>query len=250
MTELAYVDRAPAARPPVRAVFLDVGHTLMRPDPTWEDVYARAFADYGVTVEMVALQVALRSVYQHGGYGFEGQYEPSAEQSFRRLVEMDQIAFDQLEIDPLPDEFFEHLARLFLDPATWHVYPEVPAVLQGLRERGLVVGAVSNWAWQLPELLEGLGLGAQMDFVAASARIGYDKPHPGIFTWALERAGVPADEVVHVGDHLDADVAGARAVGIEGVLIDRHGRYPRPPSDVPVIRSLDELLPLVDARRA
>ena len=47
---------------PLRAVFLDVGETLMRPDPTWEHVYARAFADFGVTVEKVALQVALRSV--------------------------------------------------------------------------------------------------------------------------------------------------------------------------------------------
>jgi hypothetical protein len=37
-------------------------------------------------------------------------------------------------------------------------------------------------------------------------------------------------------------------VGIDGVLIDRAGRYDDLPADVPVIRSLDELLPLVDAR--
>ena len=239
-----------AVRTPVRAVFLDVGMTLMQPDPTWEDVYARAFADFGVNVEMLALQVALRSVYHGGGYGFDGSHEPSPEASYRRLVEMDRVAFSQLDLDPLPDEFFEHLARLFLDPATWHVFPEVPGVLAGLQDRGLVVGAVSNWAWQLPELLESLGLARLFDFVAASARVGYDKPHPGIFRWALERAGVPAKSVIHVGDHLDADVEGARAVGIEGVLLDRRGRYSEPPDGVSLIRSLTELLPLVDARLA
>jgi len=233
---------------PLRAVFVDVGETLMRPDPSWEALYARAFADYGVTVEIVALQVALRSVYQGGGYGFDGTFEPSPERSHQRLVEMDRWAFSQLDLAPVPDDFFVHLASLFADPASWLVFADVRPALAALKARGLVVGAVSNWAWQLPELLEGLGLTADMDFVAASARIGYDKPHPGIFQWALERAGVAADEVIHVGDHLDADVAGARAVGIEAVLIDRRGRYADPPADVPILRTMDELLPLVDAR--
>lgn len=236
------------ANPPLRAVFLDVGETLLRPNPTWEHVYARAFDDFGVTIEMVALQVALRSVYHGGGYGFDGSFEPSPEQSHRRLVEMDRYAFAQLDIEPVPDEFFHHLARLFMDPATWYVFPDVPGVLAALKARGLIVGAVSNWAWQLPELLDSLGLGIHLDFVAASARVGYDKPHPGIFHWALERAGVPAASVIHVGDHLDADVVGARRVGIEPVLVDRRGRYQPPPDDVAVLPSLEGLLPLVDAR--
>jgi putative hydrolase of the HAD superfamily len=242
------VESALPAAASLRAVFLDVGETLMRPDPTWEHVYLRALDRYGVEVDLDALQVALRSVYQGGGYGFDGTFEPSAEHSHRRLVEMDRYAFDQLGLAPLPDEFFLHLAELFQDPATWQVFPDVEPALVGLRERGLIIGAVSNWAWQLPELLDGLGIGPFMDFVAASARIGYDKPHPGIFEWALEQADVLPAAVLHVGDHLDADVAGARGVGIDAVLVDRRGRYQPPPDDVPVVTSLEDLLPLVDAR--
>ncbi len=222
----------------------------MRPDPTWEHVYARALDRFGVQVDFDALQAALRNVYQGGGYGFDGTFEPSPEHSHRRLVEMDRYAFDQLDMAPLPDEFFVHLAELFQDPATWQVFPDVRPFLANLKERGLIVGAVSNWAWQLPELLDGLGLGAFMDFVAASARIGFDKPHPGIFAWALDQAGVPAASVLHAGDHLDADVAGARAVGIDAVLVDRRGRYQPPPDHVPVVSSLEGMLPLVDARLA
>lgn len=239
---------APGDRPPLQAVFLDVGETLMHPDPTWEHVYARAFADFGVSVEMPALQAALRRAYQGGGYGFDGSLVPSADASHRRLVEMDQVAFAEIGIGPLPEAFFRHLASLFMDPATWHVFPDVRVVLPALKARGLALGVVSNWAWQLPELLDALDLGRYLDFVAASARVGFDKPHPGIFQWALDQAGVPADTVIHVGDHLGADVAGARGVGIEPVLLDRRGRHQPPPTDVPVLATLDELLPLVDAR--
>lgn len=234
--------------PRLRAVFLDVGETLMRPDPTWEHVYARAFDTFGVDVDFDALQHALRTVYSGGGYGFDGSFEPSPEHSHRRLVEMDRHAFSKIDLAPMPDEFFVHLAELFQDPATWLVFPDVRPALIALRERGLLLGVVSNWAWQLPELLDGLDLGGYLDFVAASARIGYDKPHPGIFEWALDQAGVASDTVMHVGDHLDADVAGARGVGIEAVLVDRRGRYQPPPEDVPVVSSLEGLLPLVDAR--
>ena len=56
-----------------------------------------------------------------------------------------------------------------------------------------MVGAVSNWVWNLPELLHALDLVALFDFIAASARIGFEKPHPRIFQWALEQANVPAE---------------------------------------------------------
>lgn len=243
------VDPVPA-RPPLRAIFLDVGETLMRPDPSWDHVYARAFADFGISVEMTALEASLRRAYRGGGYGFDGSLVPSADASHRRLVEMDQVAFAEIGIEPLPEAFFRHLASLFMDPATWHVFPDVRVVLPQLKARDLVLGAVSNWAWQLPELLDAVDLGRHLDFVAASARIGYDKPHPGIFQWALDQARVPPESVIHVGDHLDADVAGARGVGIDPVLLDRRGRHQPPPDDVPVLTTLDELVPMVDARLA
>ena len=55
-------------------------------------------------------------------------------------------------------------------------------------------------------------------------------------------------EAIHVGDHLVADVEGARGVGLDAVLIDRSGRHDPAsvPEGVPVITSLDELLPIVE----
>ena len=136
--------------------------------------------------------------------------------------------------------------------ANWHIFPDVHPTLDGLKARGLVVGVVSNWVWSLPELLHSLDLVRHFDFVVASARVGYEKPHLEIFRNALEQAGVNASETIHVGDHVDADVQGALAAGISPVLIDRVGRYPASevPAGAPVISSLEQLLPIVDARLA
>ncbi len=235
---------------PLRAVFLDIGDTVMRPNPSWEHVYAMAFGEFGFDVDMDDLHAALRRAYHHGGWGMDGGFDPSEETSFQRTVAIDAAAIAELGLQPMPEAFYRRLNELFMVTSHWHIFPDAYPALIALKERGLIVGAVSNWVWNLPELLHALDLVSQFDFIAASARIGFEKPHPRIFQWALDQANVPADSVIHVGDHVDADVEGARGVGIDGVLIDRAERY-RPdevPEGVPVIRSLDELLPIVDAR--
>lgn len=236
--------------PGLRAVFLDIGDTVMRPNPSWEHVYAIAFEEYGIKVEIEALYAALRRAYHHGGFGFEAGFEPTEETSFARTMQIDSAALADLGFAPMPESFFRRLSDLFMVTANWHVFADSKPALAALRERGLVVGAVSNWVWQLPELLHALDLVSHFDFIAASSRIGFEKPHPEIFRWALEQARVAPAEAIHVGDHLDADVAGARGVGIQPVLIDRRDRFATTdvPENTPLIRNLSELIPIVDAR--
>ncbi len=234
----------------LRAVFLDIGDTVMRPNPSWEHVYAMAFAEFGFDVDMDDLHAALRRAYHHGGWGMDGGFDPTEETSFQRTVAIDAAAIAELGLQPMPEAFYRRLNELFMVTSHWHIFPDAYPALIALKERGLIVGAVSNWVWNLPELLHALDLVSHFDFIAASARIGFEKPHARIFQWALDQADVPPESVIHVGDHVDADVEGARAVGIDGVLIDRAERYrsDEVPEGVPVIRSLDELLPIVDAR--
>lgn len=233
---------------PLRAVFLDVGETLMRPNPSWEHVYAIAFQEFDVEIDVEALRDALRTAYRHGGWGFESGFEATEEATYSRTVEIDQRAIAELGIGPMPDAFFRRLGELFMVTGHWHIFPDVLPALEQLRSRGLVLGAVSNWVWTLPELLHSLDLVRHLDFVVPSARVGFEKPHPEIFRKALDQARVGPEEALHVGDHIDADVAGAQGVGMAAVLLDRRGRHERAPEGVPLIRSLEELVPIVDVR--
>ena len=123
----------------------------------------------------------------------------------------------------------------------FRAYPEVPAVLGALRERGVARVVVSNWDVSLHDVLERTELRPLVDAVVTSAEFGAAKPEPAIFARALELAGgvAPAD-AVHAGDDLDADVGGARAAGIAPVLVARDGEAA--PAGVRAIRTLEGLL--------
>jgi putative hydrolase of the HAD superfamily len=132
------------------------------------------------------------------------------------------------------------LQDALLGALRFRAYDEVPGVLRGWREAGLKLVVASNWDISLHEVLERCGLAELVDGAVSSAEVGVAKPEAGLFEAALEVAGVPPGEAVHVGDSWDADVEGARAAGIEPVLVVRSGdapggvRWARTLADVPL----------------
>jgi putative hydrolase of the HAD superfamily len=126
----------------------------------------------------------------------------------------------------------------------WRPFPDVAPSLDALRRPGRTVGVVSDWSTHLPTLLDALDLRRRLDFVLVSALAGTAKPSARLYHQALDTAGVAPHEALMVGDSYAADVLGARAAGMDAVLLDRQGSHP--PVDVPVIRSLAELAELID----
>jgi putative hydrolase of the HAD superfamily len=125
----------------------------------------------------------------------------------------------------------------------WRAYAEVAPVLAGLRARGIRLAVVSNWDAALGEVLGALGLEPFFEVVLASAPEGRSKPDPELFRRALARVGVEPHEAIHVGDSEEHDVLGARAAGIEPVLLRRSAPTgPRTPMfGVRTISTLREL---------
>jgi HAD superfamily hydrolase (TIGR01549 family) len=102
-----------------------------------------------------------------------------------------------------------------------------PGVLERLRGRARL-GLVSNFSHSptARALLEEAGLLGHFDAIVISDRVGFRKPRPEIFRAALAELGVAAEETLHVGDSLVADVRGAAALGIRPVWLTR--RVPDP----------------------
>jgi putative hydrolase of the HAD superfamily len=105
----------------------------------------------------------------------------------------------------------------------FEVFDDVPEVLADLRSRGLVVGLCSNWDWDLERQLVHNDIREMFDFTVVSACIGYRKPHSAVFETVLERAVVPQESVVFVGDSWRDDICGALEFGIAVVHIARSG---------------------------
>lgn len=110
--------------------------------------------------------------------------------------------------------------------ALWSCPPDDAApTLDALAARGLVLGCVSNADGRVRERLAGVGLAERVACVVDSGVEGIEKPDPRIFLRAAERLRVPAAACVYVGDFLALDVEGARAAGMEGVLLDPIGAW-------------------------
>jgi putative hydrolase of the HAD superfamily len=94
------------------------------------------------------------------------------------------------------------------------------ALLEGLRDRGLKLGLVSNAfdpGWLLHRDLEQMGIAERIDFAVFSSEIGKRKPHPAIFGRALEALGVAPERALFVGDRLYEDIRGAGEIGMATV---------------------------------
>ena len=109
------------------------------------------------------------------------------------------------------------------DAISFQAYPDALPALEQLAAAGLRLAVVANWDVSLPDVLARLGLAAPFGAIVTAAAVGAAKPSPKPFRAALARLGAEASRSVHVGDDPATDVAGARAAGLDAVLLDRSG---------------------------
>jgi putative hydrolase of the HAD superfamily len=212
-------------------VLLDVGETLVGPRESFGAVYAQVLDEMGLELAAEILERSLRQVwlemerlvppgadrYAHFPGGEAGYWR-----RFARLT-LEKAAGHPVE-GSFVDEALNQLRVAFRDVSAWQVYPDVPPVLDALREDGVRMGVVSNWDSRLPRLLDDLGLAGYFDAVGVSHLEGLEKPDPGFFHRVLKRLGARPEQALHVGDVPELDLAGAAAAGVDALLVDRRGR--------------------------
>jgi len=102
--------------------------------------------------------------------------------------------------------------------------PEVPAVLQSIRDMGLKMSLISNVnsRGQVPGDLKQYGLRQYFEPIVLSCEYGRRKPDPAIFHHAARLAQVPTSGCVYVGDRVARDILGARKAGYHLAIQIRH----------------------------
>lgn len=211
----------------IEAVFLDMGDTLITLAMPLARIYVQAVAESGGVHDDAQLARHLSAVVtetdeRNRQAGFEAS--EAADRLYWR--DFNSRLLRRLEVaEHLWDATQAELEAAFTDPANFTIYPETHAALARLRAAGYRLAVVSNWSWQLPELCARLDLAAPFEQIVTSGRVGFAKPHPGIFAHALQLMRLRPEAVVHIGDSPVADIGGARAAGIDPVLLDRGNRH-------------------------
>jgi putative hydrolase of the HAD superfamily len=218
---------------PIRAVLLDALGTLIELERPWPHLVDE-LAARGVVVGKEDARAAMLAEMAYYRAHHDEAVDWAALKDLRRRCAA--VVQEQLQTSLPLDDVLDAL----LGAIRFRAYPEVPDVLARLRAGGARLAVVSNWDVSLHDVLERTGLRPLVDAVVISAELGVAKPDPAIFRAALDRLGAPADGAVHVGDSLENDVAGARAAGLEAVLVARNGAAA--PEGVRTVASLTELV--------
>jgi len=208
----------------LKAVFFDVGNTLLFPYPSVGEVVREILAEEGHLRDLGAIDAYLPLVdeYYEDRYRTDDTFWTDEAETSGVWVGMYSLLCRKLGIEDDAERIAARVYDEFGSPHRWQAYPDVRPAFDRLRSRGLKLGLISNWDRRLESLVEGLGLSEMLSTVISSAEVGLHKPDPRIFDLACERLGVAPEDAAHVGDHHYADIVGARAVGMLPVLIDRH----------------------------
>jgi putative hydrolase of the HAD superfamily len=228
--------------PELRFVYFDAGGTLIAPVPSVGAVYARAGAPFGLRASAVELERAFRELFSSASRSAPPRVDEASTRAFWQklvLAVLDQVGFTKDARSRR--EVFEACYTAFAEPAAWRIFDDVRPTLEGLAARGIGLGVLSNWDHRLGPLLGALGLAQYFGPVLISAEQGFEKPDPRLFLRAVERAGVPAASMAHVGDNPALDVVPALDAGWRAALIDRDGKRSVEPPALS-LSSLTELL--------
>lgn len=210
-----------------RAVFFDVGETLVHVDPSFADLFVSVLAGAGHARTVDDVRNASAHIYARFSEAARDHemWTTSADRSRLFWTSVYRRMLDELAV-PDDDGLAGTLYREFTRLENYVLFDDVPPTLAVLGQAGLVLGVVSNFEAWLEEWFGAHDLVETFPVRVISGIEGIEKPDERIYRLALERAGVDAPDAVYVGDNPEFDVDPPAALGMFTVLVDRRDRFP------------------------
>jgi putative hydrolase of the HAD superfamily len=192
----------------IQAIIFDLDNTLtdfMKMKTAAIDAAVEGMVDMGLPFSSKEALERINRVYDREGIEYQRVFDAFLKESFS-VVPPAILAAGIVHYRRVRDTYLV-------------LYPHVRATLTELLRRGLRLAVLSDapalQAWQR---LHHLGLEHFFRPVVTFDDTGERKPDPRPFRHALEQLGLPASEVLMVGDWAERDMKGARAVGMPTVF--------------------------------
>lgn len=222
----------------LRAVLFDVDFTLVRPGPELgPEGYQRLGRRFGLELDPTryaeARLRAIETVKRHPEYDHDEEIWVDFTEQIIRGMGGDSERAHECAVE---------MTRAWEHSHNFELFEDALPVLAELRAAGLKLALVSNTGRDLEHFVAHHAL--EVDAYLSSRAHGKTKPHPTIFRAVLERVGVDPADAAMVGDSLEDDIAGARALGMRAFLIDREDRYPDEADRLPSLLALPAALGL------
>jgi len=223
-----------------KAIFFDRDGTLTKNDPDMDKELHRRYNEItGVELDLP---------YERFIKFFNKALEQNKPYIPYKTLE-DEILFftDFYELLLIDDGVEENIKEkaMYLGEKLWYVYKkpydEVIEVLEYFKNKGYIMGVISDCPPSLKYSLELIGLSKYFTSFTASAIVGVGKPDPKIYQYALDLEDVKAEECLYVDDTLN-EADGARIMGMTSFHIDRKGKHKKTDWTISNLKEIIEYL--------
>ena len=211
---------------PIHHILFDLGGTLMHAREDWAPVFKRAdqaladtLREHNIELDSKIFRAHLHEYYDQRDKDFQ---ETTYHFVLRELLEtLGHTEIAESVIRSALDAMFE------ITQSNWVLEDDTLETIQQLRSKNYSLGIFSNAGddMDVRTLVWSLALRPHFDFVLTSAACFYRKPHPRAFEIALARWNIPPEEAAMVGDSLQADIFGAKNLGMQAIWITRRAEF-------------------------
>lgn len=237
----------------LKAVLFDMGGTIetfvstpeqrLKSVPGIREYLHSAGIDLALNDEAL-LEVVTKGIKKYHEHCLKTLIEYPCEQVWREYI-LAGLSYDPTRLADVAEKLMVHIENHFY---IRQMRPEIPEVLQSIREMGLKTGIISNVNSinQVPGNLDRYQIRQYFDTVVLSSEYGIRKPDPSIFHYTARLLNVPTSACAYIGDRIARDVIGSKKAGFRlAIQIEHdfdHGEEDTGAVPDAVIRDMRELL--------
>ncbi|MBL8063307.1 MAG: HAD family hydrolase [Anaerolineales bacterium] len=210
----------------IRYLIFDLGGTLMHARADWSLIYEQSdqalvnsLKGHGINLDANTFRTRLDEYYQQRDKDF---YETTYHLVLRELLK-------ELGHAEVPESVLRSAldALYSVTQSNWQLESDCMETLEQLKSDQYKLGIFSNAGddKDVQDLIESFGVRSYFDFVLTSAACFYRKPHPRAFEIALAQWNTTPDEAAMIGDSLDADILGAKQLGMTAIWLTRRAQF-------------------------
>lgn len=220
----------------VTDVFFDLDHTLWDFEKNSALTFTKILKDNKIGVKVEDFLTAYVPINHQYWKLFREEKITKADLRFQRLQTtfktIDYNATDK-EINLLAAEYINHLSLYN------HLFPNAIEILEHLKPNYKLHIITNGFKEVQNKKIRNSNLDRFFDVIIDSEMAGVKKPDPYIFELALKKANVAAAQSLMIGDNLEADILGAKSVGLHALHFNTHQEEIH--NHCSIINSLDEI---------
>jgi len=201
----------------IKHIFFDLDHTLWDFEANSKKAYEKTFLDYDIQIDLQQFLEKYIPINHHYWKLYREEKITKSNLRYGRLKD----AFDQINysisdtlIDAIADEYISNL------PKFNQLFDGTIRLLEYLKPKYQMHIITNGFKEIQQEKIEKSGLAPYFEALITSESVGVKKPNPKVFHHALDYTKAKTYQSVMIGDNLEADVYGAKNVGMQAIFFN------------------------------